>query len=187
MAGLFPQEMEGSAGIRLLLAAVYVGICAVQDLKRRKISLPVTVCAGCAAFLLDIPIMAKGGENIFRLIPGMLPGAMFLLLSLAAEGAAGKGDGYCFLVLADFAPFGFSVRNPADDLQESGEKNQTAFFVFHRPCLSRRYAFVPRENSMVTGPGKGVRPILCPDVKGKSGISAIRSINGIRVHVQSGV
>ena len=99
MAGLFPQEMEGSAGIRLLLAAVYVGICAVQDLKRRKISLPVTVCAGCAAFLLDIPIMAKGGENIFRLIPGMLPGAMFLLLSLAAEGAAGKGDGYCFLVL----------------------------------------------------------------------------------------
>ena len=99
MAGLFPQEMEGSAGLRLLLAAVYVGICAVQDLKRRKISLPVTVCAGCAAFLLDIPIMAKGGENIFRLIPGMLPGAMFLLLSLAAEGAAGKGDGYCFLVL----------------------------------------------------------------------------------------
>ena len=99
MAGLFPQEMEGSAGIRLLLAALYVGICSVQDFRRRKISLPVTVCAGCAAFLLDIPIMAKGGENIFYLIPGLLPGVLFLFLSLAAEGAAGKGDGYCFLVL----------------------------------------------------------------------------------------
>ena len=99
MTGLFPQVMEGSAGIRLLLAALYVGICSVQDFRRRKISLPVTVCAGCAAFLLDIPIMAKGGENIFYLIPGLLPGVLFLFLSLAAEGAAGKGDGYCFLVL----------------------------------------------------------------------------------------
>ena len=94
-----PEAMEASAGIRLLLAAVYVGICSVQDLRSRKISLPVTVCAGCAALLLDIPIMAGGGEGILLLVPGLLPGALFLFLSLAAEGAAGKGDGYCFLVL----------------------------------------------------------------------------------------
>ena len=96
---LFPETMEASAGIRLLLAAVYVGICSVQDFRSRKISLPVTVYAGCAAFLLDIPILTEGAENILFLIPGLLPGALFLFLSLAAEGAAGKGDGYCFLIL----------------------------------------------------------------------------------------
>lgn len=99
MTDLFPEVMEGSAGIRLLLAAVYVGICAVQDIRFRRISLPATACAGCAAFLLDLPIMAGGAETILLLIPCLLPGALFLFLSLAAEGAAGKGDGYCFLVL----------------------------------------------------------------------------------------
>ena len=49
---LFPETMEASAGIRLLLAAVYVGICSVQDFRSRKISLPVTVCFCSSRWLL---------------------------------------------------------------------------------------------------------------------------------------
>lgn len=100
MSELFPEIMAGSAAVRLLLATVYMGVCALQDFRSRTISLPLTVCAGGAAILLDLQMIARGGAaGVLLLAEGLLPGVLFLLLSEAAKGAAGKGDGYCLLVL----------------------------------------------------------------------------------------
>lgn len=109
MEGLFPETAVESEGIRLLIAAVYMGICALQDLQTRRISLRLTVCAGTAAAIFDAAAVTNasaGAERVASVVnlllffaAGFLPGALLLILSLAAEGAAGKGDGFCFLVL----------------------------------------------------------------------------------------
>lgn len=96
---LFPDLMAESAEIRFLLTTAYMGICAVQDFKSRRISLPLTACAGCAAIVLDLPVIAGRGNGVLLMTAGLLPGALLLLLSAAAKGAAGRGDGYCFLIL----------------------------------------------------------------------------------------
>lgn len=99
MKELLPDLMAETAEIRFLLTTVYMGICAAQDLRSRRISLPLTACAGCAAILLDLPVIAGGAKGILLLTAGLLPGALLLLLSAAAKEAAGRGDGYCFLIL----------------------------------------------------------------------------------------
>ncbi len=99
MKKLFPDLMAEGAEIRFLLTTAYLGICAAQDLKSRRISLPLTACAGCAAILLDLPVLAGRGAGILLLTAGLLPGALLLLLSAAAKEAVGRGDGYCFLIL----------------------------------------------------------------------------------------
>ena len=80
---LFPDLMAESAEIRFLLTTAYMGICAVQDFKSRRISLPLTACAGCAAIVLDLPVIAGRGNGVLLMTAGLLPGALLLLLSAA--------------------------------------------------------------------------------------------------------
>ena len=91
--------MAEAAGIRLAVFTVYLEICAVQDLAKRRISIPLSVLTGAVALLLDIPLFVSGAPDALFWGTAFLPGILLLLLSFAATGAAGTGDGICFLVL----------------------------------------------------------------------------------------
>lgn len=85
--------------LREALCTGYLVICAVQDLKRRTIDIRVSVFAGCAALLLDGAALAVGQIEILTFLGGLVPGILLLALALFSGGAAGIGDGICFLVL----------------------------------------------------------------------------------------
>lgn len=97
MTGLIPEGMAATAVCRLILFSVYLGICALQDLRVRRISIPLSALAGAAAAVLDLPALADGSLDMILFAAGMLPGILLLLICVAAKGAAGSGDGLCFL------------------------------------------------------------------------------------------
>ena len=85
--------------LRRILCTAYLLACAVQDIQRRKIGLKMSVFAGCAALLLDAAAFFSGQEELLIYAGGLIPGVMLLLLALLSGGAAGTGDGICFMVL----------------------------------------------------------------------------------------
>ena len=42
---LFVQDEK----LRWLICTIYLLVCAIQDIRRRKIGIPLSACAGCAA------------------------------------------------------------------------------------------------------------------------------------------
>ena len=90
-----------------LLVCVYLGICAVQDYRSRRISLTASAAAGTAGLILAVIRFlssVSGGsleilETCLTQAAGLLPGALLLILSFAAGGSAGAGDGIGFLVI----------------------------------------------------------------------------------------
>lgn len=85
--------------LREVLCTGYLVICAAQDIRRQAIDIRVSVFAGCAALLLDVAALAGGQTKILTSLGGLLPGVLLLALALTSGGAAGVGDGICFLVL----------------------------------------------------------------------------------------
>ena len=85
--------------LRETLCTGYLVICAVQDIKKQTIDIRVSVFAGCAALLLEGAALAAGQIEILTSLGGLVPGILLLALALFSEGAAGIGDGICFLVL----------------------------------------------------------------------------------------
>lgn len=95
-------------------ATIYVSVCAVQDLRRRRISLRWSACMGALALAAEIAKAAafmKTAENILpgmfffnclNWLAGLAPGCLLLLLAAAAEGSSGSGDGICFLIIGAF-------------------------------------------------------------------------------------
>ncbi|MDO5133145.1 MAG: hypothetical protein Q4D81_09205 [Eubacteriales bacterium] len=92
------------------LSSVYLVICGIQDFRRRRIHLGVS--AAVAALAVIALLLQKTWRIGFQegiregltegvaAVPGaMMPGALLLLLSFAAKGTAGPGDGICYLVL----------------------------------------------------------------------------------------
>ena len=91
-----------------LLVCVYLGICAAQDFRSRRISLAVSAAAGTAGLILSVIRILCGStagvslevlENCLTQAAGLLPGALLLILSFAAGGSSGTGDGIGFLVI----------------------------------------------------------------------------------------
>lgn len=85
--------------LRRILCTAYLLVCALQDLRRRKIGIRMSVFTVCAALLLDASALFSGQEEMLTYVGGLLPGVVLLLLALLSRGAAGSGDGICFLVL----------------------------------------------------------------------------------------
>lgn len=94
--------VSGSEKLRVLLSGAYLAACGVQDLRRRRISLRLSLAAGCTAVLLDAAAFACGDGRALSYAAGLVPGLLLLLLAFFADGAAGQGDGICFLVLGAF-------------------------------------------------------------------------------------
>lgn len=88
--------------MRSVLSGLYLTVCAVQDLQRRKIGVIVSVIAACTAAGLDLLLLFRAPAEILPYLAGLVPGAMLLLLSAVSGGAAGAGDGVCFLILGAF-------------------------------------------------------------------------------------
>lgn len=85
--------------MRTALSGIYLAVCAVQDLKRRQISIALSVLAGCAAVIMDGGLLLRDPGEVFPYLGGLLPGLLLLVLARISRGAAGTGDGICFLVL----------------------------------------------------------------------------------------
>ena len=85
--------------LRQVLCSGYLLICAAQDIRRQTIDIRVSVLAGCAALVLDGAALAGGQLDILTSLAGLVPGILLLALALFSGGAAGVGDGICFLVL----------------------------------------------------------------------------------------
>ena len=92
---LFVQDEK----LRWLICTIYLLVCAIQDIRRRKIEIPFSACAGCAALLLDAVSVITGISSVPVCLGGLLPGVMLLVLAFVSRGALGSGDGICFLVL----------------------------------------------------------------------------------------
>lgn len=91
-----------------LLACMYLGICSVQDYRSRRISLAVSAAAGTSGLILAVIRIMSGSsvggslealEKCLTQAAGLLPGVLLLVLSFAAGGSAGAGDGIGFLVI----------------------------------------------------------------------------------------
>lgn len=83
---------------RQIVCTIFLAVCAVQDLRSRKISVTMCGCAFFAALVLEAGEILTGRWMALSLIGGLLPGAMLLLLAFVSGGAAGTGDGICFLI-----------------------------------------------------------------------------------------
>lgn len=87
--------------MRSLLSGLYLAVCAIQDYRSRKISLRLSFLAGGTAVLINLfPLRNPAG--ILPYLAGLLPGVLLLLLAFACGGAAGTGDGICYLILGAF-------------------------------------------------------------------------------------
>lgn len=94
--GQFPAAGQS---LRWLVTTFYLLVCAVQDIRWRKIGIRMSVFAGFTAIALDLAVAVSCPADVPTYIGGLLPGTMLLLLAIWSGGAAGSGDGICFLVL----------------------------------------------------------------------------------------
>lgn len=85
--------------MREILSGIFLAACAFQDLRTRKICLQIPVIAGVLALGLDSALLFRQPQALLPLLGGILPGAALLALSRLADGAAGTGDGICYLVI----------------------------------------------------------------------------------------
>lgn len=97
--------------VSLTVMTIYLSVCAVQDMKQRRISLRWSACMGILAMMVNFAkagaFMNEAGNVLpLELLSGFLfrltclvPGCLLLILSAAAKGSAGAGDGICFLIV----------------------------------------------------------------------------------------
>jgi leader peptidase (prepilin peptidase)/N-methyltransferase len=85
--------------MREILSGIFLAACAVQDLRTRKICLQIPVIAGVLALGLDAALLFRQPQALLPFLGGILPGAALLVLARLADGAAGSGDGICYLVV----------------------------------------------------------------------------------------
>lgn len=89
----------------VVLSSIYLAGCAAEDFLTRKIRIGSSVCAGAAALFLLLVKLAGSEDPVKEIcfaLTALLPGIMLLILAFAAKGAAGSGDGICYLVLGLF-------------------------------------------------------------------------------------
>lgn len=93
------EEMGGmTMGEKLILAALLAmfGLCALQDWRRREISVAVVVFFGVLGLGLGIAALER---TVWEILLGMLPGGILAALSWGSRGQIGMGDG-CLILAA---------------------------------------------------------------------------------------
>lgn len=79
-----------------IMALLFLAICSVTDMKRRKIYLGICLIFGLFGSILLI----LSDQNWIRdLLWGLFPGLLLYLISIVSEGGMGKGDAFVFMTL----------------------------------------------------------------------------------------
>ena len=83
---------------KLMLAVLLImfGLCALQDWRRREISVAVVAVFGALGLALGIAVTER---TIWEILFGMLPGGVLAALSWGSRGQIGMGDG-CLILAA---------------------------------------------------------------------------------------
>lgn len=100
-----PVYLDAVRILGTVLSSIYLAGCAAEDFLTRKIRVGSSVCAGIAAVFLLLVKLAESGDLRMELgsaALSLLPGLSLLLVAATAKGAAGCGDGLCYLVLGLF-------------------------------------------------------------------------------------
>lgn len=84
--------------LRQIVCTMYLAVCAVQDLRKRKISVRLCGFFGFISLVLNAGEILTGRREVLAFIGALLPGILLLVLALVSDGAAGIGDGICFLI-----------------------------------------------------------------------------------------
>lgn len=93
--------------LRYMMALFMLAYLAMQDIKRKEVSLLVLVISGCAALLF----LAVGGYlTIIGIAGRILPGILMMTLSLTLKESIGYGDGATILVLGLWTSMNCSIR-----------------------------------------------------------------------------
>lgn len=90
--------LASEESLRQIACTIFLAACAVQDLRRRKIRVRLCAFAGFIALILNAGEILTGRWEIPAFTGALLPGALLLVLALLSGGAAGIGDGICFLI-----------------------------------------------------------------------------------------
>lgn len=84
----------------VLLGAL--GVHSVEDIRRRKITVNVSLFFAMVAILLHLVFQ---NETIYQMLLGMLPGIAVLLLSVLTGGKIGMGDGVVMMLAGLYLGF----------------------------------------------------------------------------------
>ncbi len=124
------------------IALIFIGICAVCDIRRKEIPLPLILAGMTAAFGAGVWQMKAEGLTAAEAGMSLLPGMFFLLTGFCTGEKVGYGDGLillavglllgfyrCFLALCAALVFSAMV--------------SLLLMVFHRADRHSRIPFVP--------------------------------------------
>ena len=93
------MDVEEKAGMtRAVIAGIYLVICALTDIRTRRISVPLSIAAALTGTGFAIYSRCAPQEIMIRVLPGFL----ILALSWLTRGAVGAGDGIVIAVVGLF-------------------------------------------------------------------------------------
>lgn len=84
------------AGIEWVISFIFIGICAVEDIRKKEIPVAILALFGILSLFY---IGVLGEKEWMDVIFSFIPGAFLLLLSLCTRESIGYGDGLVTLVL----------------------------------------------------------------------------------------
>lgn len=85
--------------INIFLAGIFLFICAVTDIKKKKISVVVCVVFLVAGLTVDILYKMESLEELGNMWQSFLPGIILILLAVVTKEKIGKGDGLVMVVM----------------------------------------------------------------------------------------
>lgn len=94
--------IDYSEVIRALLLLLYAGVCALSDLKYRRISLSLSLVMailGVFTIIFEDGFLIKEDRDFSGLFYPFLPGVVLAVMSLLTKGAIGMGDAIFILIL----------------------------------------------------------------------------------------
>ena len=91
---------------RAVIAGIYLGICALTDIRTRRISVLLSIVAALVGASLAIYSRRAPQEVLL----GVLPGLLMMALSWLTRGAVGIGDGIVITVAGLFLEPGLSAQ-----------------------------------------------------------------------------
>lgn len=94
-------EIARAAGLGILLVP-----CTVTDIRKREIPTWYVLLFGALAVVCQL---VAGMENVWEMLVGVLPGALFLVVSFLSKGKVGAGDGILLLAMGIFSGIGFTL------------------------------------------------------------------------------
>lgn len=91
--------------ISFLMEIIMMTVAAIQDIRRKEVSVGIVLAAGAVSFITCIVAIAGGTFSIEETIFSLIPGALLLLVAFICRNNMGYGDG--LLILAVGPSVGF--------------------------------------------------------------------------------